>query len=226
VRKALNDNPMVLVGVLGVLALIVGFLLITRMSHKSSSSSSTTPTTAASTASGTEATPTSTTPSTAAPSATSDATATTPDAATGTATPPAPATGAVADAAAAGQFVAGPGLPAPVVKAYAENKVIVLLVVRHEGIDDDAVKASVEQQGSADVALFVTNAGHIARYSRIAEGVNVDRVPALIVLQPRNLTHGAPVATVDYGFRGTDSVSQAIQDALYKGPTNLPTYPK
>jgi hypothetical protein len=76
------------------------------------------------------------------------------------------------------------------------------------------------------VALFVTNAGHISRYSRIAEGVNVDRVPALIVIKPRSKAQGVPVATVSYGFRGADSVAQAIQNAMYKGPTNLPSYPK
>ena len=219
-RKALNDNPLVQVTVLAVLALIVGFLLLTRMSKgDSSSTSSTTATTAASVAPSTAA------PSTSAPATTPDATASTPSATapTATATAPSPA----AAAAAAGAFVAGPGLPAPVVKAYADGKVVVLLIVRRHGIDDDAVKASVERLGNGgDVALFMTNAGHISRYSRITEGVNVDRVPALIVMKPRNQAHGVPVATVSYGFRGADSVTQAIQDALYKGPTNLPSYPK
>ena len=72
----------------------------------------------------------------------------------------------------------------------------------------------------------MTNAGHIARYSRITQGVNVDRVPALIVLRPRHLTQGTPTATLSYGFRGPESVDQAIRDALYKGPSNLPYYPK
>ena len=49
---------------------------------------------------------------------------------------------------------------------------------------------------------------------------------ALIVLRPRKLTDGTPVATVSYGFRGPDSIGQAIHDAVYKGPTNLPYYPK
>jgi hypothetical protein len=220
VRKALNDNPIAQVAILGVLALVVGFLLITRMSGKSSESTTDTSTTAASVAPGTATTPTdtaATTPSTAVPDAT----------ATEGATPTVPSTDPAAEAAAAGKFVAGPGLPPSVVKAYADNKVVVLLVVRRKGIDDEAVKASVVQQGNApDVALFMTNAGHIARYSRIVTGVNVDRVPALIVLQPRDLTNGTPVATVSYGFRGPDSVAQAIDDALYKGPTNLPYYPK
>ena len=102
-----------------------------------------------------------------------------------------------------------------------------LLVVRRGGIDDDAVKASVERMsGLPDTAVFVTNAGHVSRYSRIASGVDLDRVPALIVLRPQKLTHGTPTATVSYGFRGPESVAQAIADALYKGPTDVPYYPK
>jgi hypothetical protein len=218
-RKVLNDNPIAQVAILGVLALVVGFLLITRMSGKESSSSSDTSATAASVAPGTEtSTPT---------PADSTATAVPDASATESVAPAAPSTGAVAEAAAAGKFVAGPGLPLPVVQASGANKVVVLLVVRRKGIDDEAVRASVENLGGvADVALFVTNAGHISRYSRIATGVNVDRVPALIVLKQRELTEGTPVATVSYGFRGPDSVAQAVRDALYKGPTNQPYYPK
>lgn len=232
-RKALNDNPMVQLGVLGLLALVVGFVLITQMNKGASSSSSSSPASSseASVAPGTDATPTDS-GATATPPA--DSTATTPQATTpasttdtGTASPVAPSTGASAAAPPAG-FVAGPGLPEPVVSAYKDNQAVVLLVVRRGGIDDEAVKRSVEgMSGLPDVALFVTNAGHVSRYSRIASGVTLDRVPALIVLRPRNLTHGGmPEALVSYGFRGPDSVAQAIHDALYKGRTDLPYYPK
>jgi hypothetical protein len=215
-RKALNENPVVQIGALAALTLLVGFLLITRMSHKSSESSSATTTSAI-------AAPTSSSESSVAPATSgTDATSLAP------ATTAPPVTAGASAGATAGQFVAGPGLPAPVVQAYKANRVVVLLVVRRNGIDDDAVKSSVESMaGSANVTLFVSNAGHIARYSRIAAGVNVDRVPALIVLRPRSLTDGpVPEATVSYGFRGPDSVAQSIRDALYKGPTNLPYYPK
>jgi hypothetical protein len=218
-RKAINDNPMVQVGILAVLALVVGFLLITQMGHKdsTSSSSSSSPT---SSSSASVAPDSSTAPADSSPTVTTpaDATATTPSAAV----PSAPA-----PAAAAGEFVAGPGLPRAVVQAYDADKAVVLLVVRHGGIDDDAVKASVEgMRGLPEVAVFVTNAGHVARYSRIATGVDLGRVPALIVLRPQKLSHGTPTATVSYGFRAPDSVAQAIADALYKGPTDLPYYPK
>ena len=218
-RKALNDNPVVQIGALAALALLVGFLLITRMSHKSSESTTESTTSATSSAS---------VAGTAAPSHSSAVTSptTAPDA---TAVPPAPTapSTAAAGAAAPGEFVAGPGLPKAIVDAYNANRVVVLLVVRRNGIDDDAVKGSVENMaGTENVALFVTHAGHIARYSRIAAGVNLDRVPALIVLRPRNLSDGTPAAMVSYGFRSPESVAQAIHDATYKGPTDQPYYPK
>jgi hypothetical protein len=141
----------------------------------------------------------------------------------GEAVPPAASAGAIST----GKLVAGPGLPKAVAAAYAHDKAIVLFVFKHHGIDDTAVRSSVERlRARKDVAVFITHAARIARFARITEGVNVNRVPALIVVRPRHLTDGAPTATVSYGFRGPDSVDQAVRDALYKGPTNLPYYPR
>lgn len=220
-RKAINDNPMVQIGVIGLLVVVVGFFLLTQMGKGSSTSS--TSSTAASVAPDASATPSDSSATATTPPA---STATTPSLSAPSTTPGAPA-GSAAAPAAAGEFVAGPGLPRPVVQAYNADKVVVLLVVRRGGIDDDAVKASVERMsGLPDTAVFMTNAGHVSRYSRIASGVDLDRVPALIVLRPQKLTHGTPSATVSYGFRGPASVAQAIADALYNGPTNVPYYPK
>jgi hypothetical protein len=220
VRKALNDNPVAQIAVLGVLAVLVGFFLLTRMASKSGGGDPSASSPAASDA------------STAPALADSAGTPAVPSPATGT-TPPATgsddalAPPASPSDASVGEFVAGPGLPAAVVKAYKHDKTVVLLVLRHRGIDDNQLRENVERQrGRSDLALFVTNAGHIARYSRITQGVNVDRVPALIVLRPRHLAHGTPTASVSYGFRGPESVDQAVSDALYKGPINLPYYPK
>jgi hypothetical protein len=209
VRKVLNENPLAQMAVFGLLAVIVGFLLLTRMGHKSESSATT------------SGAPNSTSAST----GSSSAAATTPPATGSTAAPTiVPPAGAATGAV--GEFVAGPGLPAPVVKAYADDKAVVLFVFRHRGVDDAAVRASVERlRGRHDLAVFVTHAAHIARYARITEGVDVNRVPALIVLRPRHVAHGTPTASVSYGFRGPDSVDQAIRNALYKGPSNLPYYP-
>jgi hypothetical protein len=222
VRKALNDNPIAQIAVLGVLAVLVGFFLLTRMSSNGGGESPPTSTTASDAA----ATP--------APAPAIDSATSTPPPITSSGELPAPGSegatvppaGPASDAG-VGEFVAGPGLPASVVKAYRDNKTVVLLVLRHRGIDDDQLRRNVEGlRGRSDLALFVTNAGRVARYSRITQGVNVDRVPALIVLRPRHLTDGTPTASVSYGFRGPESVDQAIRNALYKGPINLPYYPK
>ena len=216
VRKAINENPIAQIAVLGVLAVVVGFLLLTRMAGGGSSATSTTASSAAAT------------PAPAIDSGSS----TTLDPSASSGEPPSPSEGtppaASTSDAPVGEFVAGPGLPRPVVNAYRDDKTVVLLVLRRRGIDDDQLRQNVERlRGRNEVALFVTNAGQIARYSRITQGVNVDRVPALIVLRPRHLTPGStPKAILSYGIRGPGSVDQAIRDALYKGPTNLPYHPR
>ena len=209
-RKALNDNPVAQIAVLAVLAVVVAFLLLTRLGGSSSS----TPTaTAAPDATGSTAT-------TAADTAPPDSTA--------PATDGAPSPGGPEVGVSSSGFVAGPGLPAAVVNAYRGGDTVVLLVTKHAGIDDRVLRASVRHlRGGAGVAVFTTSAKHIADYARITEGVDVDRAPALVVLRPKHLTAGGsmPEATVSYGFRGTDSVDQAIRDAQYKGNTDLPFYP-
>ncbi len=229
-RKTLNDNPVVQIAILGVLAIVVAFLLMTRVMHKSGgSTASTTPTTSA-TAAPTDGSAAPTAPEAAA--GTNPAT-TAPSAAAPSSTAPAApgvaeAGGAQASASAVpSKLVAGPGLPRPVVTAYADGKAIVLFVFRNHGIDDAAVRTSVERlRGRPDLAVFVTHAAGIARYARITEGVDVNQVPALVVVRPRQLAHGAPTATVSYGFRGPDGVEQAVRDGLYQGPANLPYYPR
>jgi hypothetical protein len=115
-------------------------------------------------------------------------------------------------------MVAGPGLPQPVVTAYDGGKTVVLLVARSGGIDDRLVRQAVGAvRSDPGVALFVTRARGIARYSRITEGVGVSQVPALVVVSPRKAGVGTPKATVSYGFQNTASVVQAVRDAVYKG---------
>lgn len=207
-REKLNENPLVQVAVVGVLALVVGALLLMRMgssgSEESAPATTTTSATDAATATGSAATDT-------------GSTATTESAA--------PATGGATATATA--FKAGPGLPADVVNAWKDGDAVVLLIVRKGGIDDGGVKAMVEDLRSrSDTTVFVVETRDIADYSRIAQGVDLDRVPALVVLRPKSLTKGSiPEATVSYGFRGQASVNQALDDALYKGPENLPYHP-
>ena len=233
-REALNNNPVVQAVALGLLTLVVAFLLFTRVVNRDG---------------GAEPVPTEPVPATsAAPAggevapggaAASEASAPAPAATDGSSSAPAgdataaPPTGAepgtaAADAAAAGEFVAGPGLPADVVKAYADGDVVVLLIVHEKGIEDRELERSVERLRSrGDTSVFVVRAPKIADYSRITRGVDVDRTPALVVLQPRRLSEGGtPIASVSYGFRGPGSVEQAVEDSLYKGRKDLPYYPQ
>jgi hypothetical protein len=48
--------------------------------------------------------------------------------------------------------------------------------------------------------------------------VEVSRVPALVVMRPRNLSGGTPQASVSYGFQTSQDVVQAVRDADYHGP--------
>ncbi len=209
-REKLNDNPVAQVAILGVLALVVGFLLITRMGG---SEETVAPAPTATDATATDLT--ATTPVT-------PATPTTPvtPAPDGTTPVPAPVGGS--------DFKAGPGLPEDVVKAYDADKVVVLLVVNNGSVDDDKVKSMAKVLSKrSDTALFTVEARDVADYSRIAQGVDLQQTPALVVLQPKNLAQGPqPTATIEYGFRGPDSVNQMVEDALYKGPSDLPYYPQ
>ncbi len=230
-RKALNENPLVQAVLIGVLAIIVGFLLLTRVINQNSAAEpapadpaptaaepAPAPEAADESAAGAEGTA-STTPSTDASGA-----AAAPETTDPASEPVDPAIAAAAE----GEFVAGPGLPADLVKAYADGKVVTLLIVRENGVDDRTVRGTVEALRSRpDTAVFVTPAAGIADYSRITQGVNVERTPALVVIRPRRLTKGpTPVATVSYGFRGRQSVDQAVEDALYAGRENIPYYPE
>jgi hypothetical protein len=206
VRKALNENPLAQAAAIGALAILAAFLLLTRVMGQGSAGEPAATTTPAA----------------------SEVTAEAPSPApvAGASETPPPAT---PDTVPSGEgFEAGPGLPSSVVDAYDEGKTVVLLVVRTEGIDDRALALTTTALATrSEVELIVFPAKRIARYSRIASGVDVNRVPALVVISPKKLNHGGlPTATVSYGFRGPGSVVQAVEDAEYKGKTNLPYYPE
>jgi hypothetical protein len=145
----------------------------------------------------------------------------TPSGTAGTTAPP--AAGTVSPDA----LVPGPGLPAKVVKAWQGGDAVVLLIVRGGGIDDQLVKRSVASlSGDPGVAVFVARAGDVARYSRITQGVGVNRAPALVVVRPRKESGSVPQAQVSYGFRNSQGVVQAVHDALYSGRDDLPYSPR
>jgi hypothetical protein len=113
-----------------------------------------------------------------------------------------------------------PPPPRVVTDAFAADRTVVLLFVRGGGIDDWKVSRMVHRlEGMSGVSTFVIPAKHIARYASITEGVELNRVPALVVLRPKRLDHGMNTAIVKYGYQSPESLAQAVVDAGYKGPT-------
>jgi hypothetical protein len=225
-RQALNNNPKVQAGVIAVLILI-GVFMFMRMSSGGGDvtgappgqpieSSATGVPTDASGASGAGVAPA---PATATdPAAAGAATATAGTA--GIPAAPVSSTGVTPEA-----LVPGPGLPADVARAFARGDAIVLLIVKPGATDDNLVTRSVAGISRSGVAVFVTPASKVARYSRIASGAGVTRTPALVVVRPRSVGGDVPQAIVSYGFRNSQSVIQAVEDALYRGRENLPYHP-
>lgn len=197
-REQLNSNPLVQVAVIGVLLVGAGFFLLTTMGGR-----------------GEEETESASTEST-------TATATTPD---GSASVTATVTGTPESTAAPSSVpplpnAAAPAPPQDVLEAYEANRTVVLLFVREGGIDDRKVRDAVASLGSLpDAAVFVVPAGKISRYAAITQGVAVDRVPALVVVRPKNVGGDIPAASVSYGFQSPESVVQAVVDAGYRGRT-------
>jgi hypothetical protein len=103
--------------------------------------------------------------------------------------------------------------------AYDSGAPVALLIVHDDGIDDAYTKLALQQVARVErVAAFVVPAKKIADYASVTVGLNVDQVPALIVLRPKGLSHGAPQASVAYGYQTPQSVYQQIRDAAYVGP--------
>jgi hypothetical protein len=118
----------------------------------------------------------------------------------------------------------GPGSPpAPprhVVDAFNAGETVVILFVRDGGIDDRLVRAAAQRLGSmSDVATFVVPAHQLVRYVSIAQGVEVNRLPALVVIRPKSLSKRYDAASVHYGFQNPESIVQAVVDARYRGGT-------
>jgi hypothetical protein len=112
-----------------------------------------------------------------------------------------------------------PPPPTPVTAAYEAGKTVVLLVVHDGGIDDVLTATAAARLAAVpDVALFAVPVARIARYAAITVGLDLNRVPALVVMRPQRLSGGIPQASVYYGFQTPQGVVQAVRDATYKGP--------
>lgn len=114
--------------------------------------------------------------------------------------------------------IPAPPPPPKITTPYDAGKTVVLLIVHDGGIDDAfAKRSSLLLAGIPDVSLVIVPAEQIARYAAITVGLDVNRVPALVVMRPKRLSGGTPQASVDYGAQTPQSVVQAVLDANYHG---------
>ncbi len=206
-REKLNNSPAAQVGLVVVLIAVAAFMFLKSSGGEEGEESAP------------AAAPTEATVSVAGTNASGTATGATPGEAVEGAVESAVESAAAEGASAIPAAIPAPPVPAPVASAYASGKTVVLLVVHDGGIDDRLVKGAVSRLAAdPEVALFVVPARKIARYAAITLGVDVQQVPALLVMRPRRLSGGVPQASVDYGFQTPQSVVQAVVDAGYKGP--------
>jgi hypothetical protein len=113
-----------------------------------------------------------------------------------------------------------PPPPQQVVSAFDSGQTVAVLFIRDGGIDDRLVAGAVHRlEVIPDVAVFVVPSRQLARYVAIAQGVELNRVPALVVIRPKALSKGYDAASVHYGFQSPESIVQAVVDARYHGGT-------
>jgi hypothetical protein len=200
-RQKLNENPVAQIALLGVLAIVVGYLLLGGFGGGSSEeeSSAEAPTVGIESAAPAETTEVST------GSVGGQQVGVAPDIAAATSAMPAPT---------------NHPLPHKVEVAYKNNKIIVVLLVRDGGVDDHVVRRATKMlEGNPHVALFSAKAKHLARFSALTGPLGVNRVPALIVIRPKHLNKGGPApASVTYGLNSQTGIRQTIREAVYKGP--------
>jgi hypothetical protein len=118
-----------------------------------------------------------------------------------------------------------PAPPKPVVDAFKAGDTVAILFVKDGGIDDRLVARALQRlESMGGVATFVVPSHQLSRYVSIAQGVELNRVPALVVIRPKHLDHGFDTASVQYGFQSPQSIVQAVVDARYHSGT-LPYHP-
>lgn len=131
----------------------------------------------------------------------------------GAAAAPATATGTTpGSAAATGKVdVSKAGLPAPVAKAVAAEKILVLLFWNPKAADDRVVRRELRTVGSRhkkDVVVHVANVKDIARYAPVTRGAQVEQSPSVLVIGRDRK------ATVLEGYSDRETIRQAVFDAL------------
>jgi hypothetical protein len=132
--------------------------------------------------------------------------------------------GLEAGAAATGSGEVPTSIPAPppppeFTNAYDSNQTVALLLVHNGGIDDKlTARAADSIEGMAGVTLIRVPLAQLPLYAGVTVGLDLNRLPALVVMRPRKLSNGIPQATIDYGFQTPATMVQAVRDAAYKGP--------
>lgn len=200
-REKLNDNPLAQVALVGVLVVFAGFFLLKPGGGEEAEEE----------AGGGEvvatvngATATGATPGEAVEGAVEDLES---------------GGGAAATAGGLPSSVPAPPLPAPVTRAYDAGMTVVLLVVHDGNIDRALTRAATGYVSDVPgTSLFVAPVKQVHRYAALTIGLDLNRVPALVVMRPRKLSNGIPQATVDYGFQTPAGIVQAVRDASYTGP--------
>lgn len=129
-------------------------------------------------------------------------------------------------------------LPRAFTAAYDSGKTVALLIVHNGGIDDAYTKLALKEAARvarlarsahaaplAPVAVIVVPARQISRYAAVTVGLNVNQVPALVVVRPKRLSHGAPQASVSFGYQSLESIYVSFLDASYRGPEGRAYHP-
>jgi hypothetical protein len=202
-REKLNENPLAQVGLIALLVVVGAYMFISSSGGGEEEES---------------AAPAEATVAVAGTSAVGTATGATPGEAVEGAVESALESPATVSSAVPSSAVPVPPPPARLVNAYNSGKIVALLIV-HRGSIDSALSArsSLLFAPFHKVLLFVVPAKQIARYAAITVGLEVNRVPALVVMKPKKLSDGTPQASVDYGIQTPQSVLQAVLDANYHG---------
>ena len=128
----------------------------------------------------------------------------------GTASKPAAAEAARKEAAAKVADAKPGDLPLPVLKAVADQKIMVLLFWNPKSADDRAVRRAVAHVDRWNGRVFVRSApiGTISKYGRITRGVDVEQSPTVVVVDHH--LNAEPLV----GYVDTRTIDQAVVDAM------------
>jgi hypothetical protein len=119
-------------------------------------------------------------------------------------------------AAAAADGVDLKGLPKPIARAIRKHKTLVLLFWNGKSADDKAVHAALKKVDRWDGRVYVGTAPikQIAKYGRIARGVDVEQSPTVVVAD--STLHAETLV----GYVDTLTIDQAVVDA-FRNTTGL-----